>query len=470
MPGNFNNWEIDGTNNVDQGSGSNSLMIYPSIDSIEEFRISTSNYSAEYGKSGGANVEVVTKSGTRDFHGDLFEYVRNDAFDANDWFLNQAGQPRNPLKRNNWGFTLGGPVYIPKHYNTERNKTFFLVSEEWRSNRQGTIIRNPVPSLKQRDGDFSECDPDSTNFSADVAAGCAVPINPDTGAFYPNDVVPVDSQAAALLNGLIPLPNTGKNLYVSSPSLPTEFREDMFKIDQNFGDKIRVFLRYTQDAYVQDFIPTLWSSANYGTVKSTWTSPAKSIVLHLTQTIKPTLVNEFIFSMSADVNTVSNKTGFDSPAKSIDKPTGFTVQTIFPGNQSQPVLPGISFGGGVPFQGLGESTGFEFYFWDPQTAFKDNLVWSMGKHTLKMGFFLLDNHINTSTNIGLSTQGNFTFSDSSSITTGNSLADMFLGRIASYQEYGKSSMVRWSGAAVTVTGGNGILNLISRTTGVSGRT
>ena len=172
IPGNFNNWEIDGTNNVDQGSGSNSLMIYPSIDSIEEFRISTSNYSAEYGKSGGANVEVVTKSGTRDFHGDLFEYVRNDAFDANDWFLNQAGQPRNPLKRNNWGFTLGGPVYIPKHYNTEKNKTFFFVSEEWRSNRQGTIIRNPVPSLKQRGGDFSECDPASPNFSADVAAVC----------------------------------------------------------------------------------------------------------------------------------------------------------------------------------------------------------------------------------------------------------------------------------------------------------
>ena len=69
---------------------------------------------------------MVTKSGTKEFHGDLFEYVRNDAFDANDWFLNQAQQPRNPLKRNNWGFTLGGPVFIPGHYNKDRNKTFFL--------------------------------------------------------------------------------------------------------------------------------------------------------------------------------------------------------------------------------------------------------------------------------------------------------------------------------------------------------
>ncbi len=165
VPGNFNNWEVDSTNNVDQGSGSNSLMLYPSIDSIGEFRISTSNYSAEYGKSGGANIEVVTKSGTKDFHGDLFEFVRNDAFDANDWFLDEAGQPRNPLKRNNWGFTLGGPIYIPGHYNNDRTKTFFFVSEEWRSNREGTIVDQDVPSVRERSGDFSECDPASPNFN-----------------------------------------------------------------------------------------------------------------------------------------------------------------------------------------------------------------------------------------------------------------------------------------------------------------
>ncbi len=437
IPGNYNNWEVDGTNDVDQGSGSNSLMVFPSVDSIAEFRISTSNYSAEYAKSGGAQIEVVTKSGTKEFHGDLFEYVRNDAFDANDWFLNQAGQPRDPLKRNNYGFTLGGPVFIPNHYNKERNKTFFFVSEEWRTYRQGTIIRQPVPSVLQRQGNFGECDPTSSLYNSAVAAGCAVPINPTTGTQFPNDIVPVNPTASALLNGLIPLPNTGANLYVSSPSLPTNFREDMFKIDQNFGDKIRIFVRYTQDAYSQNFIPTLWSAANYGTVVSQWSSPAKSLVFHLTQTLRPNLLNEFIFSMSADVNLVNNVTGFDSPANSIFKPTGFAVDTIFPENQSQPFLPGISFGGGVPFQGNAESTGFQFYFWDPQTAFKDNLIWSKGKHTLKMGFFLLDNHINTSTNIGLNTQGFFNFGSSSSLTTGNALADMDLGRIASYSEYGQ---------------------------------
>lgn len=437
VPGNFNNWEVDSTNNVDQGSGSNSLMLYPSIDSIGEFRISTSNYSAEYGKSGGANIEVVTKSGTKDFHGDLFEFVRNDAFDANDWFLDEAGQPRNPLKRNNWGFTLGGPIYIPGHYNNDRTKTFFFVSEEWRSNREGTIVDQDVPSVRERSGDFSECDPASPNFNSAVSGDglCVVPINPNTNAPYLNDVVPVDPTATALLNALIPLPNAGPAHYTKAPSLPTNFREDMFKVDQNFGDKVRAFFRYTQDSYDQDFIPTLWSDASYGTVKSRWTSPAKSAVLHITQTIKPELLNEVILSYSADVNTVNNFTGFDSPAGSINKPSGFSMSTIFPGNQNQPKLPGIGFGAGVPFQ-TAESTGFEFAFIDPQAAVKDNLVWSKGKHTLKAGFFLLDNHINTTTNIGLSTQGFLQFGGSA-ISTGNALADMFLGNIEQYQEYGK---------------------------------
>jgi len=437
VPGNFNNWEIDSTNNVDQGSGSNSLMIYPSIDSISEFRISTSNYSAEYGKSGGANIEVVTKSGTNKFHGDLFEFVRNDAFDANDWFLNQAGAPKDPLKRNNFGFTLGGPLFIPGHYNTSREKTFFFVSEEWRSNRQGTVVNQTVPSAKERQGDFSECDSNSPNFNPTVSADglCVVPIDPNTGNAYPNDVVPTDPTAASLLNALIPVSNAGITAYRASPSLPTNFREDTYKIDHNFNDKMRAFVRFTQDSYDQDFIPTLWSAADYATVKSKWTSPAISSVLHFTHTIRPNLLNEVIFSYSADVNTVHNFTGFDSPAGSINKPQGFSMQTIFPGNQGQSKLPGVQFNVGVPFV-TAESTGFEFDFVDPQLALKDNLVWSKGRHTFKAGFFLLDNHINTTTNIGLNTQGMLSFGGGL-VSTGNALADMFTGLIANYQEYGK---------------------------------
>ena len=444
LPVNIQNWEVDGTNNIDQGSGSGSIMTYPSVDSIAEFRVSTSNYSAEFGKSGGANIEVVTKSGTRDFHGTMFEFVRNDDFDANDWFINRtitgdgSSAPQTPLKRNNWGFTLGGPVYIPGHYNHDKNKTFFFVSEEWRSNREGTVISSSVPTLLMRQGDFSQCDPASSNYNVVAASGCAIPINPNTNLPYPGDKVPVDPNAQALLNALVPLPNNGINTYTAAPSLPTNFREDMFKIDENITDNIRAFFRYTQDAFDADFVPTLWSSANFGTVKSRWTSPAKSAVFHLTQSIRPDLLNEFIASFSADVNTVNNFTGFDSPAGSINKPAGFAMSTFFPANELQPKLPGISLAGGVPFN-FSESTGFEFFFWDPQPALKDNLVWTHGGHTLKTGFFLLYNHINTTTNIGYNTQGFLSFGpgNGSAISTGNALADMDLGRIANYQEYGR---------------------------------
>lgn len=159
LPGNMNNWEVDGVNNVDQGSGSDSLQIYPSLDSIAEFGVLTSNYSAEYAKSGSAMIEVVTKSGTDKFHGSAFEFVRNDVFNANDWFLARADQPKASTKHNNFGFTFGGPFYIPGHYNTNKQKTFFFVSEEWRRYRDGTILNAKVPSLRERNGDFSECDP-----------------------------------------------------------------------------------------------------------------------------------------------------------------------------------------------------------------------------------------------------------------------------------------------------------------------
>jgi hypothetical protein len=440
VPGNMNNWEVDGTNNVDQGSGSDSLQVFPSLDSIAEFRISTSNYSAEYGKSGGAIIEVVTKSGTDHFHGDGFEFVRNDKFDANDWFINQTiapeggNAPKTPVKRNDWGFTLGGPFFIPGHYNTSRQKTFFFVSEEWRKNREGTVIDSGVPTLRMRQGDFSECDLTSANYNAVVASGCALPTDPTTGAVLTS--VPVDPTANTLLNALIPLPDNGVMRYTRAPRLPVDFREDMFRVDQNITDKARIFIRYTQDAYEQMFVPTLWSSANFGTVKTKWTSPAKSAVVHLTESFAPNLLNEFIASFSADVNTVNNYTGFDSPAGSINKPSGFVMNTIFPGNEMQPKLPGISVSGGVPFS-LAESTGFEFFFWDPQPAIKDNLIWTHGKHITKFGFFLLHNQINTTTNIGSNTQGSLTFSNDSVVSTGNALADFFLGRIGQYQEYGK---------------------------------
>src|SRR5438445_3291460 len=148
----YNNWELDGGDNMDNGSNS-TLNVYPSLEAISEFRVLTSNYGAQYGRNGSGTVEVETKSGTNTFHGNVYEFVRNDAFNAANYFQN--GVP--PYKKNDYGYTLGGPVYIPGHYNTEKQKTFFFWSEEWRKDRvPGQDFSQQVPSFEERAGDFTD--------------------------------------------------------------------------------------------------------------------------------------------------------------------------------------------------------------------------------------------------------------------------------------------------------------------------
>src|SRR5271166_3732148 len=141
----YNNWEIDGGNNMDDGSNT-TLLTYPSIDAIGEVKLLTSNYGAQYGRNGSGTVEVETKSGTKSFHGDLYEFVRNDDLNARNYFSPTVP----PYKRNDFGFTIGGPAYIPGLYNESKQKTFFFFSEEWRREILPTNFNVPVPSCVER--------------------------------------------------------------------------------------------------------------------------------------------------------------------------------------------------------------------------------------------------------------------------------------------------------------------------------
>src|ERR1700683_4737350 len=130
----YNNWELDGGDNMDNGSNG-TLNVYPSLDAISEFKVLTSNYGAQYGRNGSGTVEVETKGGTRSFHGDAYEFVRNDAFNAQNYFNSVAagGTGVAPeYKKNDFGYTFGGPVFIPGVYNQKKEKTFFFWSQEWR--------------------------------------------------------------------------------------------------------------------------------------------------------------------------------------------------------------------------------------------------------------------------------------------------------------------------------------------------
>jgi len=451
---NFNNFEVDGGQNNDTSSGGPSPDTFPNLDSIAEFRISTSNYGADVGMRAGANVQLVTKSGTKDFHGDLYEFVRNDHLNANDFFVNQqrwdgldvnadcggsatgpCNAPKNPMRRNDFGYTFGGPFYIPGVYNTSKSKTFFFWSQSWAKYREGTVISGKAPTARMRNGDFSECDPSSANYNAVAASGCVLPtvggatVDSLTGAGYT-----LDANGLAMLNGYVPYPNNGTLGYVSAPNTPTNFRQEQIRVDQNVSDKTAVFVRFTQDTWTQDLIPALWSGSSYDSIVSPWGVPSKNAVIHLTHTFRPNLLNEVIVGYGNDVHFIRTKAGPGSPAGSILKPSDWSVASIFPVNKSIQVLPGVSVGGGTPFSFYDDAVyDYNYNSTLPTVTFKDNLVYTLGRHTLKTGVFFLNYKDHSVLNYN-DAQGSFSFTGGGSVTTGNALADMFLGRIASYTE------------------------------------
>ena len=248
---NDSNVDMDGGNINNEPGGGRNNVVFPVIDSIAEVSISTSSYGADVGKRPGASIEIVTKGGTKDFHGTAYEFVRNDAMDANNFFLNRQitsnGKAfKQPLKWNIFGYNLGGPVTIPGLYNTDKSKTFFFWSQSWTRFREGTVVSGNVPSLIMRQGDFSECDPGSASYNPVVASGCRVPIDPATRLPFPGNKVSIDPNAAAMLNGLIPLPNNGPVGYISAPSLPNDWRQENIRVDHNIGAGTRIFGRYTR--------------------------------------------------------------------------------------------------------------------------------------------------------------------------------------------------------------------------------
>ena len=200
--GENNNWEVDGGDNMDNGSN-NSLNVFPSVDSIAEVRVLTSNYGAQYGRNASGTVETEIKSGTSSFHGDVYEFNRNNLFNSRSFFDQTANAPE--YKKNDFGYTIGGPVYIPGHYNTDKSKTFFFWSQEWRLERvpgsawlasQGDPANFAVPSVAERGGNFS-----------DLCPGVDCPNLPGGGTSIPASSIGVN--ATALL-AEVPTPNSTK--------------------------------------------------------------------------------------------------------------------------------------------------------------------------------------------------------------------------------------------------------------------
>ena len=459
----YNTFNVDGGDVLNVGLNGNrsTLIVYPSLDALSEVRVLTSNYGAMYGRTASGTVLADTKSGTSQFHGGAYEFLRNEFFNARNYFDQTKGAPL--YRRNDFGATLGGPLYIPGVYNAGKDKTYFFFSEEFRLEESPvgpggdkTSYNQAVPSVAERAGIFSDVCPftppaqgglpgGQTTFTRSKYPDCpGLPTN-TVGQFetFPGNQVPIDPNALALLGtNTIPLPNSNTgctssidSCFDSVVSPKTYWREELFRIDHNITGKMRAMFRYIHDSWDTTILSPQWAIVqnSFPYIQSTFTGPGLSMLTHLTNTVSPSLLNEFTFSYTTDHISLSN---IDSNNVQWQRPAGMTMGYLFD-NGFGGKSPGIVIAGtNQAYGGNGFAVDPGYLPWhhaNPTYNFRDDLSKVIGKHTIQLGVQVVvaqRNELNQA--VGANTgdlQGILTFSNVSSVnSTGNAFADFLLAR------------------------------------------
>jgi hypothetical protein len=384
-----NNWSVDGADINDSGSNATLLNI-PSIDAIQEFTLERSSYDASFGRSGGGQIVVATRSGTRDFHGTGYEFVRTEDTNANLYFNNFAGTPRTPDHYNDFGFTLGGPLMIPHAYNTDRKKTFFFWSEEWRKTTEPTSNYVPAATPAELAGTFATTPANYAATLAAVGSSCVSAYTPLTSTngyataspscYSANSKVYVAQIVSKFPSNVTQVSNGftyGYNL--AGYSTLNNFRQDLVRVDHYFNDKLRFFARGMQDD-VPESLPTgLWGGNNYpDVVNVAINAPGKNVVGNLTWTISPKMVNEveFAYSQGTISGALSGQANSPSLLSSLTNKYAYT--------DPYGRIPSVAIlDGSVTVVSQGSAPYFERNL--DRNVF-DNFTYTMGQHTLRAGF------------------------------------------------------------------------------------
>jgi hypothetical protein len=410
----YNNWEVDGGDMMDNGSNF-SLNVYPSVEAIGEVKVLTSNYGAQYGRNGSGTVEVETKSGTNAFHGSVWEFVRNEAFNAHNYF-DLPGTPVAGYHKNDFGYSVGGPIW--------KNHTFFFWLQNWRREVVPFNFFNYVPSMANRQGNFSDqCAPLNPN-----PTDC--PIDPNTGNPFPNNQIPFIDPNAQILLPMIPAPNTinsGQAAFAEAVGQPTHWLENLVRIDHDFNSRWRATFRLIHDSWNNISGTETFESTNFPTIRSHFVGPGVEIVARIVGTISPTLLNEFAASYTTDHLTITN----NNPAV-WTRGSNFTMPGLFPIYNGK--LPDICLSTSGDYGG-GFCEGPYSLPWsnsNPTFTYRDNVTKSLGKHKLEFGGYFVNAEKNE---YSFSDQGgDLTFDSTAPVSTGNAFADMLLGNIANFQQ------------------------------------
>ncbi len=450
---------IDGGENLDRGGSSGSVM--PSIDSIAEFRNMTSNYSAEYGLASAAQISTVIKSGTKTFHAEAWEFFRNDALDARNYFNNPPSKVAE-FRYNIFGFNVGGKV--PGMNN---HPTFFFYNNEWRREVDGGLLNNTMPlgsSYPDANGagtgavlpaSFNGKTVDAVvpagiaNFGAGCSAAVKATLVP--GSPFPNNTIPdclISANATALLTaggpygGIFPKPNNGAFFFGGNNS-PTNLTEQIARVDHQFSNKFSIFGHWISEQISQSYGTSMWSGDNTPSAANTFGNPSYSAVVHATHVISPTLLNEIAFNYNGNRIHII-------PSNLVSAPSGFTFNRLFTGPNQSNRIPSINLSGVT-----GSNYTLNWMPWNNKAddyQIRDDLSWTRGAHQLKFGFSwaiykkIQDAFANT--------EGNFTFNGSftsptgctgsSSLACGSDYADFLLGYAQQYTEDGNKISGHWN--------------------------
>lgn len=414
------------------------------LDMTSEVQIMTAAYSAEYGRSSGGQVRIVTKSGTSQFHGSAYEYFRNSAMDSNSWSRNRANATNfvAPFRYNQFGYSFTGPIFLPKVWNTDRTKAFFTWSQEWVRYRRDDTNTRVVPSTKMKQGDFSELLGSNIWFSKPQIVK-----DPTTGIAFPNNVIPASqlSKNGLGLLAVYPDPNLavpqGRSNWLGVQGHPTNQRKDSIGLDFLPTSKDSLRVRVLNYNYY-DLSPF---QTNFLIAGRVFDRPNQTGSVAWTHTFSPTVVNEFLATASRDQVFIGME---DTPAFNRTK-YGITYPYIYGGKDRPNKLPAIdisNFDGytGSPYPS--SSTG-------PIYQVSDNLTKIMSNHTIKMGFLFERAGQNDYDQINVqgvpggtdNQNGRFEFRDTRPGGSGLAIADAALGLFNSYAEIGVRSYTPYRG-------------------------
>ncbi len=403
-----NVWRMDGQEDYDRGCGG-CIAVLPSMEAIAEFKVETANSGVDTGFGSAGQMNVSTKSGSRDFHGTGWEYVRNDALDAKNFFTNLSGQPKPPLRFNVFGYNIGGPFFIPKLYPRSKSKTFFFFNEEWRKLRQSSIFNAQTATAQERLGDFSDLGKTITD--------------PLTGKPFPGNKIPsnrIDPNAAILAapNFIFPLPTSG-HFFTGAYSVPTDLREEIVRVDHNFSDREQMFFHFIEESNHQGFTNNLWSGNSFPTTTTLLVNQPKLYLGQLTSTLTPHVVNELSASYTYQPLDLSLNGNFQ-------RPSSLNIPELFPDNR-QNRLPNLTISGGWSMNN--DLASWPWTNAAEITILRDNITLIKGSHTLSVGGLYMNFH--KQQDLFGQTNGNFTFNGS---YTGVGFADFLLGDAFQYVE------------------------------------